>query len=214
MVLFFEDDGEVVAGFGGVAVAPGGADPGLGFGDFVVAVEDPSVGIPGGDDELGAEEGVGAGFAVVGGLVEEIEGAAGGGLGEGKVEGVVGELVGGVVELEGVGAGGDDGAEEGFAFGGLLLVEKDLAELHLDGGAGGDGGEAGAQDFFGGGVVVALGVDGGEVEDEVLVGGVVVDGGLEGGDGVFGLLVGHVDRRRAGGRRWLRWGGGRAPSAG
>ena len=127
VVLGFEDHGEVIAGFGSVAVAPGGANPGIGFGNFVVAVEDPTVGIPGGDDQAGAAEGGGAGFAFVGGLIEEVEGAARGGFGEGKVEGVVGELVGGVVEQERVVAGGDDGFEEGFAFGGFLLVEKELA---------------------------------------------------------------------------------------
>ncbi len=127
VVLLFEDQGEVIAGFGVVAVSPGGANPGFGFGDFIVAVEDPAVGIPCVDEEPGAGEGGWAGFSLVGGFVEEIEGAAGGGLGDGKVEGVVGKIVGGVVELERVGAGGDDGLEESFSFGGLLLVEQDLA---------------------------------------------------------------------------------------
>ena len=86
VILRFEDQGEVVAGFSALAVTPGGADPGFGFGDFVVAVEDPAVGIPCVDEEGGARECLGAGFAFVGGFVEEIEGAAGGGFGEGKIE--------------------------------------------------------------------------------------------------------------------------------
>ncbi len=194
MVFLVEDDGEVVAGLGGVAVAPGCADPGFGFGDFVFAEENPAEGIPCCDEKGGAAESVGAGFAIVGGLIEEVEGAAGGGLGEREVEGGIGKFVGGVIELPGVLAGGGDIAKQGFAFVLFAFVEEGGAELHFDVGAVGLGDEAGAQHFFGGWMIAVLREDRSEVQNGGFTAGIEIESGLEGGLGVFGLLLTHVGK--------------------
>ena len=194
----FVDLAEVIADLGVERGAPGRFDELFGVFVFVFAEEDPAVGIPGGDEELGFGEGFAVGFRSGHGgafLLEAGDGAARGIFGHGEIEAGFAEGVGGVVEQLGIVGAVEDGFGDGGSF--FFAVEKHerIADLDLDVAFVGILGGRGLQGFERGVVVVGGGLERGEIEGKALVG-VLAKKLLEGlasADGVaaVGLLGGE-----------------------